>query len=430
MPSTEITREQALYGDRPINSPATPLRVRVLRSVAEVEEVRDSWMQLQHHPNSDIDFYLTVVRSMPDVLRPHVLILYRGATATAILVGRVENGRVDLRIGYAGFLAPRCRVITFIYGGLLGDPSREECEALVHEVMKSLRQGEADIAFFNHPKADSPLYRAVRQYPGYFSRDHFPSTQPHRIMKLPKSVEELQQSLPRKVRKNQRWNKLLRDYAGQLTIKCFHRVSELEEMAQAVESVAKKTYHRGLGIGFVDNIETRQRLQLVAQKGWLRTYVLYVGNRPWAFWMGELYQGTFHSGHMGYDPDFSQYSPGMYLIMKVVEGLYHPESAGQVSEIDFGQGDGEWKTHLANCEWTEGPVYIFAPTLRGLRLNAVRTPIVLADRIGRQALGTRLLARVKKLWRSRVAYKGHPESELGATSQPAPHPAGEPVSAE
>ena len=49
------------------------ISVRVIRTTEEVEDIRDTWTSWQHHPNIDIDFYLTVNRLRPQILRPHVM---------------------------------------------------------------------------------------------------------------------------------------------------------------------------------------------------------------------------------------------------------------------------------------------------------------------------------------------------------------------
>jgi hypothetical protein len=381
---------------------AMPVSVRVLRSVSEVEEIRGTWMQMQRNPNADIDFFLTVLRTRPQILRPHIILCYRDGIPEAMLVGRLENGHVDLKIGYADFLRPRARMLIFIHGGLLGNPGSDTCEILVREVMKSLRLGEADIAFFNHLRADSPLYVSLACQPGVLNRDYFPALQIHRSMTMPASAEEFWLRLSPKVRKNQRWQakKLLTDHTGRVRINCFRETSELELMFQDVEKVAKKTYQRGLGVGFVDSSEVRMFLHLKAEKEWLRTYVLYVADRPCAFWSGTLYRGEFHSDCMGYDPEYGKYSPGMYLITRVIEDFCKQDGAGRVAGIDFGLGDAQYKEILGDISWEDASVYMFGPTLRGAGLNAFRTPIMFVERICRKTLErTNLTQKVKRLWR-------------------------------
>ena len=291
---------------------------------------------------------------------------------------------------------------------------------LVQEVVGSLRHGEADIAFFNHLRADSPLYAALGHLRGLLSRDYFPALQVHRSMTLPASVEEFWLRFSPKVRKNQRWQakKLLNDHSGNVRIHCFREASELERMIQDVEQIAKKTYQRGLGVGFADSAVTRKRLYLNAEKGWLRTYVLYVQDRPCAFWSGTLYSREFHSDYMGYDPDYGKYSPGMYLIMKVIEGFCGASGEKEISGIDFGLGDAQYKEILGNLNWQDASFYLFAPTLRGAGLNAVRTPILLLDRIGRKLVErANMLPKIKRLWRNRVAQRDQ-ENDIAASGQP------------
>jgi CelD/BcsL family acetyltransferase involved in cellulose biosynthesis len=92
----------------------------------------------------------------------------------------------------------------------------------------------------------------------------------------------------------------------------------LDHLFHDVEEIARKTYQRGLGVGFADTTRMRQRLELAARKGWLRAYLLYLGERPCAFWIGMLYGDTFVSDYTGYDPDLRQFSPGIGLVMRMI----------------------------------------------------------------------------------------------------------------
>jgi hypothetical protein len=64
------------------------------------------------------------------------------------------------------------------------------------------------------------------------------------------------------------------------------------EPSRWIEVVAKKTYQRGLGAGFIDNEETRKRLSFFAQKGMLRVMLLDGDEVPISFDI-ELYIRTF-----------------------------------------------------------------------------------------------------------------------------------------
>jgi CelD/BcsL family acetyltransferase involved in cellulose biosynthesis len=106
---------------------------------------------------------------------------------------------------------------------------------------------------------------------------------------------------------------------------------------------------------------------------------------------------------MAYDPEYRKYAPGKYLMMKTIEAFCDEKGQRQVNSVDFGLGDAEYKRMLCDQTWLDASPSIFAPNLRGLALNAYRTPLVQLDLIGRHLLSSNLEARVKRVWRNRVA---------------------------
>ena len=376
----------------PISAPSTPsygdfsrhreisasmdqgFSVSVIRSYQEIEQLRQIWTGWQQHPNADIDFYLLVCRSRPEILRPHVIVLYREGRPEALLVGRLVQGTIDLSVGYGKMLKVPARLLTIVYGGLLGDLSSKNGNVLVTEVSNALRHGEADAALFNFMRTDSSIYSFVLRSPSPMRRDYWPSEQLHRSMKLPGSIEQVHRQMSGDHRKELRRmeKKLLFDHAGDIRFTCLREVGDLDRMFLDLEEIARGTYQRGLGAGFADNIEMRQRFHLEAERGWLRSYILYVAGKPCAFWVGTLYRGTFHSGFMGYDSSYQRYSPGSVLQIKVLEDLCQDG----VKEVDFGLGDAMYKQRFGNCSWQEASAYIFAPSLAATAINFVRTPTI------------------------------------------------------
>jgi hypothetical protein len=386
----------------------------VIRRAEDLEQIRGIWESWQDHPNSDIDFYLHVLRSRSQVLRPHIIVVCRDGQPDGMLVGRLEQSRIEMKIGYASLPGAQARVLGFIYGGLLGNRSSENCQMLVREILENLRQREADLAALRFVRTDYPIYRFARCLPGPFTRDLLASQQVHRCMTVPKSMDEFYGRLSSKVRKNLKWQakKFLHDFAGNLRIHCFRESAELEPMMKDAEDIARKTYQRGLGVGFTDNAEMRDRFRLEANKGWLRAHLLYASDKPCAFWIGTQYKDTFHSNFMGYDPTYAKYSPGMFLVMKVIESFCKDAN---VAQIDFGLGDAQYKETLSTQQWFESTVHIFAPNLTGLKLNLLRTAPALVDQSIRRILErTQLLPKVKKIWRN--LKRQEPESNATASA--------------
>jgi len=380
--------------------------IRTLRSVAELEQLRRAWNSWPGNRDSEMDSFLMFLESNPGTVRPHVLVVYREGRPDAILVGRIDLGHISCRLGYLQLNLP-AKILCFVYGALRGSPSKENCDLIVSSILQSLSDREADVAYMNFLRQDSDLCQLAMKKPGVLSRDYIRITQPHFAITLPATVEEFYRGLSSGARwqAKTKLKKLLKDFGGNVNVRCFRDVSELDAMIRNVEQVAKKSYQRGLGVGFVDKPETREHLRLKAERGWLRGYVLYVAERPLAFWIGDINQNTFGSDYLAYDAEFGKYSPGMVLITKVIEGFCDGNREG-VSAVDFATGHAQYKEVLSNQRWSEVSVYICAPSAKGIGLNMVRSFIGGMDQAIKKALAhTTLLQKIKKAWRNHAKPK-------------------------
>ena len=386
----------------PENSEPT---LRIARSVPEVEELREIWTEWQSNPTSDIDNFLSIVRLRPEIQRPHVMVVYRDGQADSILVGRLERTKISFTVGYHKLFQPDVRVLCFTHGAFLGNQSAENSEFFTRELAKCLSRGEADVARLEYVEKDSSLFQSVMSVPSYLCRDHFAPTQPHGCLRLPGGFNEFMDSLSRKERHNlKRYaNRLKNDFPEKTHIQCFREEGQVDQLIRDAEEIAKKTYQRALGVGFHDNIETRQLLGTAAQKHTLRGCVMYLGGQPAAFMIGVRYRQALHGTAMGYDPGFNEYSLGSLLLMHWIEEAFHAPGSEKVAEIDLGPGDGRYKRALHNHVWNESVVYICAPTPKGLAFNSQRSLAYLIDRSARKlVLSSAFLEKIKKFWRSRA----------------------------
>jgi hypothetical protein len=176
------------------------MKIRIARDFAEVESLRDAWSRWPGHRDSEIDFYLMILRSYPEVLRPHVIALYRNGQPEAILIGRLEQKKLAFRVGYLTLFRHKARCLEFVYDGLRGNASPENTEILVREVMNCLRSGEADLAILEFVRIDSVLYQFSKTLPGFLGRDTSPSQTGHESLKLPPSIDELYKRMSSKRR--------------------------------------------------------------------------------------------------------------------------------------------------------------------------------------------------------------------------------------
>lgn len=384
--------------------------VRVVKTPEEVEGLRQWWESWPGNRDSEIDSYMTFLESNPSTVRPHVVVVERGGKPDAILVGRIDRGLIACRLGYLKLNVP-AKIMYFVYGALRGNASKEDCDLIVASILESLSHREANVAYMNFLREDSDLYRAAVQKPSVLCRDYLRLTQPHFTTTLPGSPEEFYGGLSSGARwqAKSKQKKLIKDFDGDVRIRCFHEVAELDTMVQDLEQVARKSYQRGLGVGFLDTPTARTQLRLKAERGWLRSYILYLGDRPAAFWMGDVNDGTFGSDYLAFDVDFGKYSPGMFLICRVIEDFC--KSTKGVNAIDFATGHAQYKEVLSNQQWSETSAYIFAPTIRGIGLNSIRSLVGGVDQVVKNVLvRTNLLQRVKKAWRASARSKAAAQS--------------------
>jgi hypothetical protein len=193
---------------------------------------------------------------------------------------------------------------------------------------------------------------------------------------------------------------LNKDFPEKVKFKHFDMYSDIEELANDVEIIARKTYQRGLGAGFVKNAEQMQRLGFGRKKNWLRGMVLHINDKPCAFWIGSVHKNVFYSEATGYDSAYRKYELGTVVFLKLIEDLCREK----VESIDFGLGDALYKSRFGDESWLEGSIRIYAPSFKGTKLNLLRT--ILEG----SALATRRLVNrmgieqhLKTLWRKKLA---------------------------
>jgi CelD/BcsL family acetyltransferase involved in cellulose biosynthesis len=378
-------------------------QVRTARAAEEVEALRAVWDGFERDVvNADIDYHLLLVDKSPEAQGHHVLLLEREGAPSTLVVGRVEEIRLPVRLGYKTISRPRVRVLTVSYGGVLGRDDEEAAGAVVDEIVAALGRGEADVARLRNLRVGSPLHRAARSTPGRLSRDALARPTRHWRARLGGSYDEYLARRSSKTRANLRryGRKFEAAFPDAIELRSFRDPADLDRLLADTRAVYEGTYHRALGVGFSDSGVERELTALALARGWFRGFVLYVDEKPCAFWHGIRYGRVFSTGPTGYDPAFGTHRVGTYVLGRMVEELSREED---LDWIDFGFGDAEYKQHFGDDSWLEEDVLVWARRPRPIRLNATRTVLLAADRAARSLLGRRgLLARVRRLWRDRA----------------------------
>lgn len=374
--------------------------VRLLTTVAEIEQIRTEWEAMQWHPNADIDYFLLINQLHQQ--EPRVFVIREGDEVVAIGAGRLGRRQLKCSFGYKTVFAPEVAELSIISGGLMGKSDDATLKLFVANLISQLKAGAADVASIAEVKTDSPLWKMINRSPSWPCRDMTPMPQLHYGITLPKSKDGLFMNMKSKHRTNlRRLGRILeRDFPDGVNVRCFAEVSEVPRFCDEAEFVAAKSYLRALGVGFFDNAAARDQMSLYAARGAFRGYVLYIKEKPCAFWYGNLYKSVFFIGMTAFDPEFSDYEIGTILLIQVLEDLV--ENGNGVTRFDFGLGEAAYKSKFSTEVWSEAKLLIFAPSVRGIGINLIRTPLLSGNKLLREMLKRlNLEAKIKRIWRNR-----------------------------
>lgn len=298
----------------------------------------------------------------------------------AALVGRVAPLPLESRIGYLRVHAPTLRTLRVV--GVAGDAAALAREAL-HEV---------DVVAVPALPVESCEYRSLAPLDG----ERFVPPWTRRLLVLPESFDAFLASRSRKVRAGVRYDAKRLESSLDAHVDVIRAWSD--DVADALESVARTTYQRRLGVGY--SPARAEVLRVALEHGLARVYLLRDGGRPVAFWLCGVHDDTIRLDTTGYLPDYADRRPGIYLLMRVVEDAIGDP---QLRVLDFGPGRSDYKRHFSNDGYQERNLLLFAPTPRAQRARVLRGAVG-AVRLGaRTALdATGGTQRLKTAWRRRL----------------------------
>jgi hypothetical protein len=374
----------------------------VARSVEEALALRDAWEALPiGGPHADLDFYLAVIDERGEALAPHAVLLLDDGVPSALVATRLEEISLVATFGYREVYRPRVRAFTLVPGGVVApDPSAER--ELARCLLRSLDEREADVLVIPSLRRDSELFAFVHDVAGPLRRSHFAEIRAHRRLHLPPTFDEFLASRTKKVRSGLRYDakRLEQRLGDRLRVERLDAPGDFDRVFGDIVRVTELTYQRGLGAGFADTPERRRLTELSLERGWFHAWVLYDEETPIAFWQGNVYRRTYHSGTTGYDPAYRKDRVGIYLLMRVIEDLCRNPD---VDIFDFGFGDADYKRHFSDDAWSESDLVVFAARARPLAINATRTAVMgsaYGIRRGLDRIG--LTDRIKATWRRRL----------------------------
>jgi CelD/BcsL family acetyltransferase involved in cellulose biosynthesis len=161
----------------------------------------------------------------------------------------------------------------------------------------------------------------------------------------------------------QRKQRLLSKNVGSpVTFRRLTATADVDELYDDMALVAERARFR-LG----RKLPARASLLDAAERGLLRSYVLYGGNVPLAYIVGYQAFDVYHYSDVAFSDDLARLSPGTVLLFHVIQDVCEDRPAHW---FNFGLGEAEYKRRFCNVTSKDATIYVLFPTYRN-RLRAL-----------------------------------------------------------
>jgi len=287
-----------------------------------------------------------------------VAALYDGSTLVGVAPFFTHDYRWSCRLGYTPIASFPVKRGVLCGDDLLGPADREANEALLRAITEA--DAGCHILLFEGIPTNSPLWRLLHE--STYVREHFwtyvPSgPAPNWRIDLPGSFDaylskwsgSTRRTLQYKVR---RMEKACR---GALRVERITERAQLPSFLAQAERISKQSW-QGRQLGqIICASEHGPKLEVCANRGWLRSYVLLNGDEPISFVLGYQESGIFYHDQCGYDPVWAAHHPGTTLLYRLIEDLF---AWNRPEILDFGLGDNQYKQVFGNSVRDTADVYL------------------------------------------------------------------------
>ncbi len=322
---------------------------------------RDRWLRLfERAPNSRVYHHPDYARvAFPDLGRPGwTVTCLEGDQPVGMLIlipKRCRHGRQVL----PGAVSSQLGVRLAGFDGV-GSEDPPVVDALVRALGAEVINRRIPCVEFEELQEASQLWQSLltlkREGFGFPRDDAFDS---HYRIRLPASADEFWGKFKSKHRYRLRKE---REGLGNYRVKCFREASDVDDWLTQAHEISKKSWQsHQLGLRIRNDDAEREYLTFLATIGAFRSYILSHEDAATAFVMGHQWKGTFYYDEVGFDRHFVKLYPGKVLLQEIItELLTHDRPA----LFDFGLGDAEYKSFIANEHTRSATFCMFAPGFR------------------------------------------------------------------
>ncbi|HXM97453.1 MAG TPA: GNAT family N-acetyltransferase [Candidatus Dormibacteraeota bacterium] len=274
-------------------------------------------------------------------------------------------------------------------------------ETSVYDMLFSrILESEFDAIKLSHVKTASFLWSYLHSSPliqKFFSFYTPSGPLPHPLIRLNGSFADYMNQFSSKARKNRLREMKKLQARGNVQLIRVTKASEIDAFLKVAYRISQKTWQfvrYRVGIGARDVDAVRSELEFLAQRGWLRAYLLTCDAMPCAFIIGQQYGLSFYTSAAGVDSSWRSYSAGTVLFLLVLEDLFREDSPQYYDLDDYVR----YKEQFANESYLEAVVWLFRRRMYPLLASSIYRTCNATSKTAAAALDRlHLKSRIKQL---------------------------------
>ncbi len=269
-------------------------------------------------------------------------------------------------------------------------------ESSYNPMFAQLLTAELDAIYLDSVKPETFLWHYLQSSPLIQKSFRFYSQQgpqPHWLIRLNGSFSNYMKRLSPKTRKNRLREIKILQKLGDVKLIRVTEAFEIDAFLKVAYGISQKTWQFkrfGWSIAARDPSLVKNQLLRLAQRGWLRSYLLTCGNLPCSFILGEQRGSRFRPVAAGADPAWRDYGVGTILLLYALEDLFKENSP---DFYDLGTS-AKHKEYLATDSYLEASAWLFCRQPYATLASSTYRMCSLTSRIGGAALERLRLKRI------------------------------------
>lgn len=209
---------------------------------------------------------------------------------------------------------------------------------------------------------------------------------------LSKFSTKTRSSMRRKLRK------FAKASSGEIDWRVYRSAHEMQQFHGIARALSSRTYQEKLfDAGLPEDPEFLERMILLAQNNNVRGFILFLQGIPVSYLYLPVEEGRVIYSRLGFDPQYSEYSPGTVLHLLALEQLFAEK---RYRLLDFTEGEGLHKKAFATHERLCGNVFYLRSTKRNWTIVRLHLLVREIDRfVDRLVTAIKLRTRLKHIMR-------------------------------